>query len=98
MFFPPQFVTGKFSLFFQVLFFFLLVIISDLSPTVDHLPALPVGGTPPGSSGGGAAVGGDRAVVLGGHGGAHVPDAHADHVRKAVFKVQVRPDIPGRPP
>lgn len=32
-----------------------------------------------------SAVGGDRSIMLGGHGGPHVPDARANHVWKAVF-------------
>ncbi len=56
-----------------------------VSPTGDHLPALPVGGASPGGGGRRAAVGGDRSVVLGRHGGPHVPDAHANHVWKTLF-------------
>lgn len=55
------------------------------SLTGDYLPALLMGGAPPGSSSRGSAVGGDRSVMLGRHGGPHVPDARANHVWKAVF-------------
>lgn len=60
-------------------------------PTLgDHLSALPVGGTPPGSCGGGSSVGGDWPVVLGGHGGPAVPHACAEHVWQTLLQVQVR--------
>lgn len=69
-----------------VLSCFRMQIIDDkFSSTGHHLPALPVGGAPPGSGGRGAAVVGDRSVVLGRHGGPHVPDACANHVWKAVL-------------
>lgn len=70
-------------------FIFSLLIHSEFSPTGDYLPALPVGGAPPSSGSRGPAVGGDRPVVLGGHGSPLVPDAYADHVRSALLKVQV---------
>lgn len=63
----------------------LQIIQGEFSLTGDDLPPLPVGGASPGSCGGGAAVGGNRSIMLGRHGRAYVPDACANHVRKAVF-------------
>lgn len=55
----------------------------------DYLPALLMGGPPPGSSSDWSALGRDRSIMLGRHGGPDVPDAHANHVWKAVFYIQV---------
>lgn len=73
----------------DVFLFILCVCVSNFSTPGDHLPALPVGGTPPGSSGGGSSVGGDWPVLLSGHGGPAVPHARAEHVWQTVLQVQV---------
>lgn len=77
------------------MFFFIIfcVCVSNFPTPGDHLPSLPVGGTPPGSSGGGSSVGGDWPVLLSGHGGPAVPHACAEHVWQTVLQVQVTHNI-----